>query len=112
MEVIQSLNFFRTIYMIQQSPYMLTDFIGIGDMSYSSSWYDSFDVIVNVNWNNERNVFRDKGKIVYDIGEKEDTLQIIPELVMLYQDNPHFRFLFSYNGNGVELAFSFLSKIS
>jgi len=111
MDAIQSLNFFRTIYMIdviQQSPYMLTDFIGIGDMS----WYDSFDVIVNVNfhWNNERNVFRDKGKIIYYIGEKvEDTFQIIPELVILHQDNPHFRFLFSYNG--IHVANLFLIKI-
>ena len=105
MQAIESLNFFRTIYIIQQSPYMLTDFIGIGDMSYQ----DSFDVIVNINfdWNKERNVFRDKGKIVYDIG---DHLDLLPELVVLYQDNPHFRFLFSYQG--VELAFSFLTKIS
>ena len=108
MEVIQSLNFFRTIYMIdviQQSPYMLTDFVGIGDMSYK----DSFDVIVNVHWNNERSVFRDKGKIMYDIGEKEDIFQIIPELVMLHQDNPHFRFLFSYNG--IHVANLFLIKV-
>lgn len=107
MEVIQSLNFFRTIYMIdviQQSPYMLTDFVGIGDMSYK----DSFDVIVNVHWNNERKVFRDKGKIVYDICEK-DIFQIIPELVMLHQDNPHFRFLFSYNG--IDVANLFLIKV-
>ena len=109
MEVIQSLNFFRTIYMIdviQQSPYMLTDFVGIGDMSYK----DSFDVIVNVHWNNERKVFRDKGKIIYHIGEKiEDMLQIMPELVILREDNPHFRFLFPYHG--MHIAMAFLAKI-
>ena len=119
MEIVQSLNFFRTIYMINQIPYMLTDVVGIGDTSYMSSsyssymydsytMYDSFDVIVNVDshWNNERNVFRDKGKTVYHIGEKtEDMLQIIPELVILHEDNPHFRFLFPYHGMHVAIAF-------
>lgn len=111
MEAIESLNFFRTIYMIdviQQSPYMLTDFVGIGDYTM----YDSFDVIINVDyhWNNEMTVFRDKGKIIYHIGEKiEDMLQIMPELVILREDNPHFRFLFPYHG--MHIAMAFLAKI-
>lgn len=97
--------------MINQIPYMLTDVVGIGDTSYMYDLYtsyDSFDVIVNVDsrWNKDINVFRDKGKIIYDIGEKvEDMLQIIPELVILHEDNPHFRFLFPYHGMHVAIAF-------
>ena len=112
MEIIQTLNFFRTIYMINQSPYMLTHFIGIGQ---EMSSYESFDVIVNVNvdWDDIR-VFRENGKVIYYIGENVD---IIPELVILYQDNPHFRFLFNRmgnvgNGNKISsIAISFLVKI-
>ena len=45
MEAIESLNFFRTIYMIDminQSPYMLTDFVGIGDYTIVEGEDDLF----------------------------------------------------------------------
>ena len=99
--------------MINQSPYMLTHFIGIGQ---EISSYESFDVIVNVNvdWD-DIHVFRENGKVIYYVGEN---VEIVPELVILYQDNPHFRFLFNVIGNGIRnggnisnIAMEFLAKI-